>query len=571
MSIQRFAIFLLLTFLVFASPAPAAVFEDLARDFAPVSGYVVQPDEGGFLIDRSAADGIDVGDLFSVVQPGQKIVHPVTGKVLGTLDRVKGFLQVTRIRPGYSHTRSLGSTEQIRSGDVIRRYEQIPSLFLDQTGEGRPFYDRLRSVLPGLEWQYLEADGGGKAPSIPERTLLSFLFGPDTLEIRAPNTPVRTYNLSAEKEESGPAAMTPPVPAAPVERKTPESKKESNVLPIGSDFVTRGALPDGTWMADFALDGNRLLLAVTEGTRIEVFEVGDKPVSLATGGESRGGRILSLHWWRPQPGGPLLLAATIAAEENRSYNPAIGQTISGRVHALRGGTLEPVGDSFPYLVGSFDRDGDGSRETLLGQNFDRDIFFGSRIYELRLEGDGLGIGDPSFSISSPFPVQGALFADLTGDGREETIFVRNRVLFVYDGAKLLYESSRQMGGSYSVVTYDINPGAADRLFTTEAFEVPPTAVDLDGDGRLELVAIAFEGSPVSGIGADVRKSWLATLDYREGRFVRGTLGPELESPILGLYATRSGVFVVTTQSPSLFKPKKPSYLLFLSLAAGTGR
>ena len=571
MSIRRTAIFVILMSLVFASAAPATVLDDLARDFAPISGYVVQPTEGGFLIDRTAADGIDVGDLFSVVQPGEPIVHPVTGKELGTLDRVKGFLQVTRIRPGYSFTRSLGVTEKIQSGDVIRRFEHVPALFLDQTGRGKPFFDRLRFVLPGLEWKFREATDGGKTAPLPEGTWLFFLLGPDTMEVRALDTPHRSYNLSGERAEAPPTAPTEQVAASPVERKVAAVGKETTGQAIAADFVVLGTLPDSTLMADFARDGNRLLLAVTEGSRIEVFEVGDRLVPLATGGESRGGRIHSLHWWQPSPGGPLLLAATLAVEENQAYNPAIGQTITGRVYALRGGALAAIREEIPYLLGSFDRDGDGARETLLGQAFDRDIFFGDRIRELRLRGEELAIGEPSFPVSRPFAVQGALFADLTGDGRPETVFVRNRKLLVYSGTELLYESSRQMGGSLSVLTYDVNPGAADRLFTTATFEVPPTVVDLDGDGRLEVVAAAFEGSPVSGIGPDVRKSWLATLDYREGRFVRGTLGPELETPIQGLHASRKGIFVVTSESPSMLQPRKSSRLLFLPLTGAPDR
>ena len=148
--------------------------------------------------------------------------------------------------------------------------------------------------------------------------------------------------------------------------------------------------------------------------------------------------------------------------------------------------------------------------------------------------------------------------------------MRNRALSVYQGTKLLYESSREMGGSLSVLTYDVNPGAKDRLFSTAAFEVSPVAVDLDGDGRVEVVAIAFEGSGL-GIGSGVRKSWLATLEFRGGRFVRGTLGPELETPLQGLYASREGVFVVTTYAPSLFKPKRASHLLFLPFRDRTQR
>lgn len=542
----------------------AAVPEEIARDFAPLSGYVVMPADGEFLIDRGAADGIAAGDLFSVVRPGEQIVHPVTGKALGTLDRVKGFLQVTRVRPGYSHARPLEVREKIVSGDVIRRYELIPAAFLDTTGRGKPIYERLRTALPGLEWRIVAAHADGKA-SLPEGTMLAFVLESGRLEVRGPDQILRSYEIEGGKG----GGTLPPTASRESADKSPEGRGMlsgggGGAVGKGSsaDFAVRGELPAGTIMADFVRDGDRLLLAVTDGTRIDVFAVGDNLVRLGGGEPPRSGHVYSLHWWKPQPDGTPLLAATVAVDENEAYSPTASQTVIGVVFTLPEGHLTPIPGELPYLLGSFDRDGDGIPETLLGQSFDRDIFFGDRVREIRLKEGTLAIGEPSFPIPRPFSVQGTLFADLTGDARPETVFVRNRTLFVYQGTKLLYESSRQMGGSLSVLTYDLNPRAKDRLTTTVAFEVPPVAVDLDGDGRLELVAIASEGTGALGLG--IRKSWLATLDYRDGRFVRGTLGPELETPLQGLYLDRNGVYVVATHPPSaLTRQKRKSLLLFL--------
>jgi uncharacterized protein YbaR (Trm112 family) len=564
LTVRRALIFSILLFFAFVPAAPADVFDELVRDFAPLPAYVVMPADGEFLIDRDAADGIAVGDLFSVVHPGEQIVHPISGKVLGTLDRIKGFLQVTRIRSGYSHARPLEVKEKIAPGDVLRRFERIPTVFLDTTGRGSPIFDRLRTTLPGLEWKDAVVAGAGVKPSFPEGAVLAFVLGPDGLEVRGPDRTLRSYEVPGELRGTSHPASTGSGKERPKEPRLSGGQGKSVGKASSGDFVVRGALPEGTLMADFVRDGDRLLLAATDGTRIEVFAVGDNLVPVAAGDTARAGHFYSLHWWQPQPDVPPLLAANIAVEENRAYSPSINQTVMGVLFALREGRLVPIREGIPYLLGSFDRDGDGVRETLLGQSFDRDIFFGSRIRELSLRGGELTIGNPSFPISLPFTVQGALFADLTGDGRPETVFVRNRTLFVYRGTELLYESSRQMGGSLSVLTYDVNPGAKDRLFTTAAFEVPPVAVDLDGDGRMEVVAIASEGSGLLGIGSGVRKSWLATLDYRDGRFVRGSLGPELETPLQGLYAGREGVYVVATQpSSSLIRQKKSSLLLFL--------
>ena len=538
---RRAVIFACLLLVATVPSSRAAVPEEIARDFAPLSGYVVKPADGEFLIDRGAADGIAVGDLFSVVRPGEPIVHPVTGKVLGTLDRVKGFLQVTRVRPGYSHARPLEVRETIASGDVIRRYDLIPAAFLDTTGRGKPIYDRLRTALPGLEWRFVAAHADGKT-SLPEGTMLAFVLESGRLEVRGPDRILRSYEIAEGKGG---------------EASPPTASRES------ADFAVKDELPAGTIMSDFVRDGDRLLLAVTDGTRIDVFTVGDNLVRLGGGEPPRSGHVYSLHWWKPQPDGHPLLAATVAADENQAYSPNASKTVIGVVFTLPDGHLTPIREELPFLLGSFDRDGDGIPETLLGQSFDRDIFFGDRVREIRLKEGTLAIDEPSFPIPRPFSVQGTMFADLTGDGRPETVGVRNRALFVYQGTKLLYESSRQMGGSLSVLTYDLNPGAKDRLFTTKAFEVPPVAVDLDGDGRVEVVAIASEESGALGIGG-IRKSWLATLDYRDGRFVRGALGPELETPLQGLYTDRTGVYVVSTHSPSsLTRQKGESLLLFL--------
>lgn len=551
--------------MAFVSAATAAVIDDLARDFAPLSGYVVTEANGEFLIDRDADDGIGVGDLFSVVQPGKKIVHPVTGETLGALDRVKGYLQVTRIRKGYSHARPLQAKETIAAGDVIRRYDQIPAAFLDATGSGRPLFDRLRKALPGLEWRYETAAVAAKEPSLPDGAVLAFVLEPGRLEVRGPQQALRSYDLTGEEW-----GASPPPPAAsrkegPKEATPPAVERKGAATPASADFVVRGVLPDGTLMADFLRDGNRLLLAVTEGTRIEVFAVADNLVPVATGEMGRPGRFHSLHWWRPRPDGPPFLAATAAVDENRAFSASLGQTLVGILFVLREGRLVPIRGDIPFMLGSFDRDGDGVRETLLGQNFDRDTFFGDRIRELRWDGKELTIGAPAVKVPLPFAVQGTMIADMNGNGRPETAFVRKRTLFIYEGKELLYESSQQMGGSISVMTYDVNPGAANRLITAETFEVPPVAVDLNGDGRMELVAIASEGTGLTGTGSGIRKSWLATLEFREGRIVRGTLGPEVETPLQGLYVSRQGVFVVATPAPTLFHPKRSSHLLFLPL------
>ncbi len=506
MNWRRISALALLLTLFLAASAGAAVLDDIKKDFKPLSGYVIMPVGDEFLIDQDAAHGVAPGDLFSVVKPGEKIIHPVTKKVLGTLDEVKGTLEVTRVKPGYSYARPLQGTSGVERGDLIRRYENVPALFWDYTGQGEPFFIRLKSALPSLEWKDYAAAQATRppAPTAPPKggAMLVFVLRHDGLEVRDGDFQViHAYpppeGLSAAVAQ--PQTATPkqaPLPAAPsvappaespLAGTAPNPVKWENAPAKGTKggyevaypgFETVAPLPKGTLMADFTRDGDRLFLATTDGSTFEAFTVEGGLKSVAKGHTTIPGQVLSLHWWRPDLHGPLYLAVTSSVEANQAVTVGTPHTISGSIFVLQNGRFKPVREGLQEILGTFDRDGDGVRETLLGQNFDRDIFFGTQIRELKLVGGKVESSSTSLDLPSSFPVQGSLLADLTGDGKPEAIYVRRRVLYIYDGDKQLYESPRQMGGSLSAMTFNRNPEAVDQLFATQAFEVSPVAADL---------------------------------------------------------------------------------------------
>ena len=120
----------------------------------------------------------------------------------------------------------------------------------------------------------------------------------------------------------------------------------------------------------------------------------------------------------------------------------------------------------------------------------------------------------------------SLLADLTGDGKIENAFIRNGKLYIFNGKKRIYKSLKKMGGSLSFLTYDVNPGFKDSKPTTAAFEISPVAVDLDADGRRELLASAAERSILGSlkVSAGLTKTWISIFKYDGGRFSSGTLG-----------------------------------------------
>jgi hypothetical protein len=187
----RYLVALLLVLCAATLGQAAAVPGAIATDLAPRSGYLVRPAGDEYLIDLDARQQVAVGDLFSVVTPGEPVVHPVTKALLGSQDVVKGLLQVTRVKAGYSHCRALAGAGELRPGDAIRRFQNIDVLFWDYSGQGEPYLRELQDMLPHLQWQgYAASQKGRPAPAAlpaPTTPALYFILSGQGLEVRAPD------------------------------------------------------------------------------------------------------------------------------------------------------------------------------------------------------------------------------------------------------------------------------------------------------------------------------------------------------------------------------------------------
>ena len=76
--------------------AVAALPDGLKQDFAPIDGYVIMPVGSEYLVDIDAAKGAAPGDLLSALQPGETIIHPISGEVIRTLNKKLAVLKIGR-------------------------------------------------------------------------------------------------------------------------------------------------------------------------------------------------------------------------------------------------------------------------------------------------------------------------------------------------------------------------------------------------------------------------------------------------------------------------------------------
>lgn len=566
-----------------ATAVRAAAIDDINQDFEPVSGYVVMSDGGEFIIDLDDTQGIAPGDIFSVISPGKKIVHPITKKVLGSLEEVKGVLKVTRIKSGFSFARPVGKATDIKSGDPIRRYGNLPALFWDYTGKGLPLFIQLQRALTDLKWMDYNSAQNSRPPkpvaNSETRDSLTFILTESAIEVRDPEFMViRSYDYPASLSKGAPipstkakaaeasasaVAATRPKPEASVTTALPTRKETTgvkSVSPLFSEVQTVANLPGVSLTTDFLNYGDRLLMASSNGKQIQIFDITNNLKTIARGAPSYPVRILSLKWWTPGGNDGLYLAANVWSDRDKK--------VRGNLFRLDNGSIRSMIENIPRILGSFDSNGDGRPELLIGQEFEGETFFGRRLSELKLSGDNLNYSKPRIKLPRHFTVLGSVLADVTGDRQMESIYVRNRILYVYSGTKRLYKSPKEMGGSLSILTYDIDPTFKDVQTTTVEFEVSPVVKDLDGDGHPEILAVASDRDLLGSlsISAGVKKSWLAVFKYQDGRFDSGSLGSELDKPLQGLAVEQHRVLVVATEPGNLLGEGANSHLLAYPLS-----
>ncbi|MBN2645128.1 MAG: VCBS repeat-containing protein [Desulfuromonadaceae bacterium] len=571
MKFRSVGLLLVVLILLGVQPVFATVMDGVRHDLKPVTGYVVMAAGQEYILDLDSAQGVVIGDLLTVVEAGEKVIHPVSGKVIGSLDKTVAVLQVTRVKAGYSYASVVsGNAAALSPGTAVHRFSHLSAIFQDETGQNGDMGSQLKTALPELEWQENTAAASADLTFAATASGLQLRDGKGRLLRAYGNQPVMpaqqsystnaitAYAPAAPYAPFAPAA--PAVPAGPVTYERPSAPYPSAAVnPLAAGFSMEfprfnmiGQYGRSTVMADFETVDNQLLLASTNGGSIEVFSVQNSLELVATGDSATMGQILSLSWWQPQPG-ELYLAVTVWADKR----------INSDLLQLQGGQLVPVVRAYSALLAGFDMDGDGRSEQLLSQDFNRETFYGAQVRQLTLTGNRLAASPVGLDLPRNFRLFGALFTDINGDGTPESVFIHNRRLYVYSGEKQLYKSSKELGASISTVTYDIDPDAQNPMIASAVCEVSPVAADLDGDGIPEIVAIGTDGSMLQAVGvaSAINKSWLAVFKYQNGMLLKGSVGDKLERPLQGLTVSNGQALMVATDAGGLLDKAEASYVL----------
>ncbi|MCW8886070.1 MAG: hypothetical protein OQK12_12595 [Motiliproteus sp.] len=462
-----------------------------------------------FYVDLGRQTGVQVGDVIAVLEPSIELFHPVTKKKVQQSGEVKAILGITRVMEELSKVVILEG-EGVVVGDPVQRFSGIPARLWDKTSLNDDLYQFLRRKLPDLEWkgvissQKFDLDNAGMT-FVRDMKGLKVFYGEDW-EVRTFNNPL---SVSAS-EALAPTQLA--IPRAVQNQRT--SFKYISELPGQVRQADYLDYQGKRWLVSESQE--KLTLSVIEQGGVRVVDTLDVPF---------GNESLALHWWHPDPTQqPLLAMSTWDGEE-----------VDGMLFRLEQNGLVPVKLNLPYIFGSFDLDGDGRNETLLGQLFDKESFYGRYIRKITLSGASLTEVDVPINLPYGFSVLGSVIADLDGDQLLEIAQIRDRNLVIYDtSGDELYVHPRSVGSGLSSLSYEVIPGRELSPVVRVYLDDGPLVVRLE-ENDIPMIAVSeakYSEFSAFGIENSARESRLSLIRFENGRFKSSTLTDFIENPLL---------------------------------------
>lgn len=437
--------------------ALAEVPQQLKSDFSPLSGTIIMSVGDEYLIDRDATSGLREGDILTLVKPGKAVAHPETNKVLGYLDQVQGYLQVTQIKSGYSYATVVRTSQKPRKGDEFIRYEQVPALLTNQTSKTTTEKE-LMLALPHLHW--LKDD----STVVP---ILSFQLDQEQLSVRDYQGAVLRSYPYADGQLNAPTTTIAENDTISPRVSTLNNKDQKfldrtvgtllDTVGLGGkdkrlekpSIVSKQMADSGIWMGpvlkgnptglvvdDFDQDGQQEV-AVTLENRLKILRYDGDVLAL----------VAEIEF-----SGSLTLLSLDSIDTNGDSYPElivsahIGNRISSQVVQFQQGQYQTTISNIPWLLRVVDLPGEGP--TLLGQ---RQSLSGSGktawlMFRCMRKGDTLLRGEPA-----SIPLGTDIFSVTSIDNTEEPLLAgiaaNDKLVVATLGGTLLWKSENNYGGS----------------------------------------------------------------------------------------------------------------------------
>ncbi len=533
-----------------SSPAHADYLNNLTTDLSSIEGAILTTSNGNTLINKGKTSGVHKGDLWTISEPGESLKDPATGKTLGQLNTPIAHGRTVKVEQEFCEITytCIQPKCKLKQGQIARRFDEIPVIFQDATGEETGLYELLRSKLPHLKWEaYTRTQGAFAQPDQMNRIVIH--AAQDMVTIWSGGETIGLYKTSSLLSKT---PSTTPVSTGAI----PGIKGGPNTQLTFESFRHVGSLDFLVDHVELAkLDASNNLYFVYLSKRTLFIQPASKPERFSYSYDGFG-EILNIS-----VGADGLIALNI-------YIPKEG--FKSRILRFNGDHIEVVAKNIPYVMSFFDLNGDSTKETLIGQNFDKEDLFGAAIHKLELTGNDV-VKKESFSVPAAWNINGAFIADINGNGAPDYGYYNvGKKLVVYERNRLIYESSEPLGGSIKSVQVEATLPGISNIKTFIIWSQPAVVKT----GETSIVAIAAnENTFWNTVGGAPSKGTVGVLYPTGGRLVLKKLNTAFDGPVQSVFTYKDELYVVVVSGDFFMRNEGQTHILaitFKDLAKALG-
>jgi hypothetical protein len=532
---------------------------EIVKELGTIEATVIKGPDGRHLINMGTDNNVKKGNLWTVYSTGEQVIDPITGKKLGALPLPLAIGEVTRVEKHFSEisVKCFKKTCNIKSGLTAKRYREIKAVFQDVNGSSYRLYELIRGKLPSLDWQgYQSIENPSDAAKLSEGVV-----------IVADKEKVTTWSggeiLSVYDEMDSAGGLSQPVltPSTLSVTKRKESHLKQKTVPGPAGLMIPGLNTDlaiENYRAVASIDYRVNNLRITEPNRAKtpyfIYLSNKTLYAQAVGtGESyqyayKGfGDVFNMSLG---PNG--LIALNIYVQ---------GEGMNSRILKFKTDGFTVLTKDIEYILEFLDMDGNGINESLVGQDFDTESFFGSGVFRLAL--DDLGKITQLDSLATPkgFNLPGAIMADLDANQINETAYYNpGRKLVIYEDNQQKWESPSSFGSIKSMLIDDIiNESNAPR-----GVPVWPQSALFSVDNALFAVVPANPAGIWGMVGDSTKNGRLGLLCPNNGTYAFRFLTTRFQGPVQSIFTYNNELYIAIVEG-NAFTGQGKTHILALPM------
>ena len=393
---------------------------EIVKELGPLESTVIKGPHERYLINMGTIHNIKKGNLWTVYSTGEQVIEPITGKKLGVLPVPIAICKVTRVEKHFSEisVKCFKKSCSIKSGITAKRYCEIKTMFYDVNGSSFRLYELIRANLPSLDWQgYQSIENSADVTQLPEGVVIvadkgrvTIWSGGEILSIHDEMTSARSLPQPALTQSTPPVTETKEIDS---KQKTVTSAPGIMIPGLSTNLKIENY--EAVTSIDHIVDSVGIIESDRAKTPYFIYLSNKTLYALAVEtGKSYQYAYKGFGDMVNMSLGPNGLIALNIYIQGEGMNSRILK------FSTRGFTV--LTKDIEYILEFLDMNGNGINESLVGQDFDAESFFGSGVFRLAVDDSGRITQHDSMDTPKGFNLLGAIMADLDKNKIKETAY-----------------------------------------------------------------------------------------------------------------------------------------------------